>query len=109
MKKLRVLVLVLLCTVLAMPLHASAGRSVLQVPVLVQNENSSPANILTPATVAADSEAVLQIDNKGLLLPLLQQFINQLYFTGTDHETLTDTPCFALRQNGLHTILTAGP
>lgn len=98
-------------SVLVMPLYATPAMPVSQLLELQQKTESSEAPLekLTSGVIVAESEAILQL-TENQLLPINQQLLQlPSYAHHSAQQPIVANPAFVLKDNGLHTIFTAGP
>lgn len=109
MRILRVWLIVLLCSVLAMPLQASTALHTSQ-DVLhqgVSTTESIPVSLFVQQKDELQPEAILEVDKVSVAV--CHTLILQLYFPGTYFTPLPPGGALAQNSNGMHTILIAGP
>ncbi|NEM97665.1 hypothetical protein [Pontibacter burrus] len=77
--------------------------------LLQETESDGPVSKFTTGTIVAESEAILKLA-KDQLVPVNQQLLQQIPHSPDVTElAIVASPASALKENGLHTIFTAGP
>ncbi|NDK55765.1 hypothetical protein GWO68_07550 [Pontibacter sp. BT213] len=109
MKMLRVWLIVLLCSVLALPLQANTALNTTQdiLQQAVSANQALPAPLFIPAETVTNPETIAELENKTAVA--CYELLLQLYFEGANVKPLFSGTVPAHNSNGLHTILTAGP